>query len=118
MATRDKPEEPLHCHEELLPDGYVSYSVTQVMSEPTGSHHVRAVAIYIPRLREVPSLSVRIIADASASPVMVTSVKIDENVGGYMQIAVAAQTLPPGAPPVVGVHHCNIVAIGQPVAGK
>ena len=125
MATRDKPEEPLAYDEEKLPQGYVSYSVTQVMKEPTDSHHVRGVAIYIPHLHEVPSLSVRIIADERASPVMITSVKINENVGGYMQIAVAVQTLPPppGAPPpqptpVIGVHYCNIVAIGRPVANK
>ena len=41
--------------------------------------------------------------------------KINENVGGYMQIAIAAQTLPPGAEPATGVHFCNIVAIGKPI---
>jgi hypothetical protein len=121
MLSRDKPEKPLQYDEEPLPHGYVSYSVTQLMGVPTGGYHVRQAAIYIPQQHGIPGLSVRIIADASASPLMISSVKINENVGGYMQIAIAAQTLPKGsdtAPPVVGSHHCNIVAIGRPISTK
>jgi hypothetical protein len=47
---------------------------------------------------------------------MVYSVKINEDVGGYMQIAIEAQTLPPGANPATGLHYCNIVAIGKPLS--
>ncbi len=107
-----KPEEPLAYNEEPLPNGYVSYSVTQKMSMPTGSPHVRSVAIYIPKQKDVPSVSVQIIDFAAAALLMVTSLKINEDVAGYMQIAIAAQALPGGT--AAGEHYCNIVAIGKP----
>jgi hypothetical protein len=110
-----KPEEPLVYGEEKLAFGYTSYSVTQKMTEPTGSPHVRGVAIYIPKLKDIPNLSVRIISSAGSALLTVYSVKINEDVAGYMQIAIEAQSLPPGAHPASGVHHCNILAIGKPV---
>jgi hypothetical protein len=112
-----KPEEPLSYGEEPLPNGYVSYSVTQKMSMPTGSPGVRSVAIYIPKQKDIPSVSVRIISSAAATLLMVTSVKINEDVAGYMQIAIAAQGIPPGTSSgAAGQHYCNIVAIGKPLA--
>mgnify|MGYP000512918537 CR=1 FL=1 len=110
----NRPEMPLACHVEPLPRGFASYSLTQKMIEPTGSPHVRSVAIYLPRMQDIPNLSVRIISSAASALLMVTSLKINEDVGGYMQIAVAAQSLMGG--PATGVHHCNIVAIGKPMA--
>lgn len=118
ISTKKRPEDPLVYNEEKLPHGNVGYSVTQVMSEPIGSPHVRGVAIYIPRLRELPNLTIRIIGNEGSSPLMVSSLKINEDVGGYMQIAIQAQILPLGASRVVGSHHCNIVAIGHPLAKK
>ena len=115
MSNPSKPEEPLAYDEEPLPFGYVSYSVLQKMTEPTGGPHVRQVAIYIPRLLDIPSVSIRIVSHAGSALLRVSSMKINENVGGYMQIAIAAQTLPPGAEPATGVHFCNIVAIGKPI---
>ena len=109
-----KPEEPFAYDEEPLPHGYVSYSVTQRMTEPTGSPHVRGVAIYIPMQQETPSVSVRIISHEGSALLMVSSLKINDDVAGYMQIAIAAQTLTPGQH-ATGVHFCNIVAIGKPI---
>lgn len=111
-----KPEEPLTYDEEKLPFGCVSYTVTQQMTKPEDADHVRGCAIYIPQLTDIPSLSIRIVSHAGSALLRVSSVKINENVGGYMQIAIAAQTLPPGAEPATGVHYCNLVAIGKPKA--
>ncbi len=110
------PEIPLYCNEEQLPDGFVSYCAAQKMSEPTGSPHVRSVAIYIPKLKECPTVSVRIITHAAGALLTVTSLKINLDVGGYTQIAIAAGPLPPphGGATAAGVHYCNIVAIGKP----
>jgi hypothetical protein len=116
LTKSGKPEEPLAYNEEKLAFGYVSYCVTQQMTEPTNSPHVRGVAIYIPKLLDIPSVSIRIVSHAGSALLMVYSVKINEDVGGYMQIAIEAQTLPPGANPATGLHYCNIVAIGRPVS--
>jgi hypothetical protein len=112
---KNRPEKPFACHVESLPRGLFSYSFTQRMTQPNGSLHVRSVAIYLPRMLDIPNVSVRIISSAGAALLMVTSLKINEDVGGYMQVAVAAQSL--DGQPAAGVHHCNIVAIGKPLAG-
>jgi hypothetical protein len=112
--NRGKPEAPLACHEEPLPSGYRSYSVLQEMTMPDGAHHVRGCAIYLPRMTGVPSVSVRIVSHEGSALLHVTSLKINDDVGGWLQIAVAAQSLPPGAHPATGVHYCNLVVIGKP----
>jgi hypothetical protein len=114
FCDQNRPEMPLACNVEPLPNGYVSVCITQKMIEPTGSPHVRGVAIYLPQMQDIPNLSVRIISSAASALLMVTSLKINENVGGYMQVAVAAQGVSGG--PATGVHHCNIIAIGKPLA--
>ncbi len=85
------------------------------MSEPTGSPHVRGVAFYIDRLYDTPTVSIRIVSSAGSALLAVYSLKINEDVAGYTQIAIEAQTLPPGGP-ATGDYFCNIVAIGRPVA--
>ncbi len=109
-----KPEAPIACHEEPLPSGYRSYSVLQEMTMPDGSDHVRGCAIYLPRMVGVPNVSVRIVSHEGSALLHVTSFKMNDNVGGWLQIAVAAQSLPPGAHPATGVHYCNLVVIGKP----
>lgn len=110
---KNRPERPLACHVDALPDGLVSYALTQEMTQPDNSPHVRSVAIYLPLMEQVPTVTARIISDANAALLMITSLKINHDVGGYLQVAIAAQTLF-GAKPAVGTHYCNIVAIGKP----
>ena len=83
------------------------------MTMPDDAPHVRGVAIYIPKLLETPTVSVQIVTNEGGARMMVTSLKINLDVSGYTQIAVAAQVIPPGTD-AAGVHHCNIVAIGKP----
>ena len=113
MTTISKPEEPLLYDEEPLPFGQTSYSVTQQMTEPDCAPHVRGVAIYLPLQTAVPAISIRIVSSAGSVPLVIYALKINENVGGWMQIAIEAQALPP-ADNAAGVHYCNIVAIGTP----
>lgn len=115
MAKISKPEEPLLYNEEPLAFGRTTYSVTQQMTKPTGSPHVRNVAIYIPRQTGVPDISIRIVSSAGSVPLVLFSVKINDNAEGWMQIGIVAQALPP-ADNAAGFHYCNIEAIGTPAA--
>ena len=115
MTTKSKPEEPLLYDEEPLAFGRTSYSVTQQMTEPDNSPHVRGVAIYIPPQTGIPHISIRIVSSAGSVPLVIYALKVNENAGGWMQIAIEAQALPP-ADNAAGVHYCNIVAIGTPAA--
>ena len=68
-------------------------------------------------LDDAPSVSIRILSDLGSTPLMVTSLKVNEDVSGFTQVAVAAQTLPPGGA-ATGKHYCNLVAIGRPRPSK
>ena len=110
-----KPEEPLIYNEEPLFDGYVSYSVTQQMLPPSTGPNVRGCAIYIPLQKEMPGISLSIVTSDGGALMAVTSLKINENVSGFMQIGVAAQPIL-NKDSAAGLHYCNLVAIGKPLA--
>lgn len=109
------PEKPLAYCVEHVAFGKTSFSITHEMTTPTGSPHVRGAAFYLPRLTDIPSLSTRIISHAGSALLIITSVKINEDVGGWMQIAIAAQSF--DGSPAHGKHFCNIVAIGRERVG-
>lgn len=110
------PETPLIYCVEPLAFGKASFSLLQKLTVPTGSPHVRGAAFYIPRLVDVPSISIRIISHAGSALLAITSVKVNDNVSGWMQIAVQLQTLDNS--PAHGTHFCNIVAIGTELHPK
>jgi hypothetical protein len=110
-----KPEEPLIYQEEPLPNGYVSYSVTQQMLPPSTGPNVRGCAIYIPRQQDVPGISVSIVSSEAATQMAVYSLKVNEDVAGFMQIAIEAQPIL-NSESAAGLHYCNLVAIGRPLA--
>jgi hypothetical protein len=108
-----RPEDQHAYNPEPLPNGYVSYSVTEKMIMPDGSPGVRSCSLYIPKQKDVPSVSIRIITHQGGALLMVTSLKIGLDVSGLTQITIAAQPVHPDIP-ATGVHYCNIVAIGKP----
>lgn len=110
------PETPLIYCVEPLAFGKTSFSLLQRLTVPTGSPHVRGAAFYIPRLVDVPSNSFRIVSHAGSALLAITSVKVNDGVSGWMQIAVQAQTL--DGSPAHGTHFCNIVAIGTELSAK
>ena len=114
------PEKPLAYCVEHVAFGKTSFSITHELTMPTGSPHVRGAAVYLPPMVDMPSISIRIVSHAGSALLTITSVKVNENVSGWLQIAIAAQTF--DASPANGKHFCNIVAIGQekmrPMAGR
>ena len=109
------PEKPLAYCVEHVAFGKTSFSITQEMTTPQSSPHERGAAFYLPHMVDMPSISVRIVSHAGSALLTITSVKVNENVSGWLQIAVAAQTF--DGSPASGKHFCNIVAIGQEKMG-
>lgn len=89
------------------------YCSTGKMGEPDESPHVRQIEFRLPRLKEAPIVSVQITAPHGSSMLGLYSVKVNDNVGGQTQVAVAAQTIRGG--PAHGEHYCSIVVTGFPV---
>ena len=86
---------------------------TGIMSEPTGSPHVRGIEFRLPRFKQSPTVSVQITAPHGSSMLAVYSLKINDNISGQTQVAIEAQTIKGG--PAQGEHHCTIIVTGIPL---
>ena len=94
-----------HVHEEQLGDGRVSLSSHREMAPSGDGPHVLQAEFRVPRLRKVPSVSVQIVQTNGEQPFVVTSLKINLDLGAETQIAVAAQAVD-GRHPESGKIYC------------
>jgi hypothetical protein len=89
------------------------YCATGLMTQPTGSPHVRGIEFRLPRFKDPPAVSVQIAASVGASMLSVYALKVNDNVSGQTQVAIEAQTIVGG--PANGTHYCTIVVTGLPL---